>query len=161
MAQANRSEKALIAGTKSMLADLDTALAIFKTDMGYYPTTADGLDLLTAIPSNPPPKWNGPYFRFAVPMDPWMKKYHYVCPGVLHPDSYDLSSAGPDSAFGTADDLMGAPLVLPIDKTKLHFSRDRTAWQPGSRMTTIVIVILTIFFIKFRNRRGHRKTTPP
>jgi general secretion pathway protein G len=37
--------------------------------------------------------------------DPWGNAYIYQKPGQRHPESYDLSSAGPDGRKGTADDV--------------------------------------------------------
>jgi general secretion pathway protein G len=47
-------------------------------------------------------KWDGPYLKGEIPVDPWGKAYIYVCSG-KHGD-YDLFSLGEDSkAGGTGD----------------------------------------------------------
>jgi len=37
--------------------------------------------------------------------DPWGNPYVYVLPGVVHKDSYDILSMGPDGTLGTEDDV--------------------------------------------------------
>jgi|GEM_PF-4062381 len=39
------------------------------------------------------------------PRDPWGRPFIYKHPGVKHPDSFDLFSAGPDRKAGTDDDI--------------------------------------------------------
>jgi general secretion pathway protein G len=46
--------------------------------------------------------WNGPYLRDGrIPLDPWGASYTYS----LKDNGYEIRSAGPDNAMGTADDL--------------------------------------------------------
>jgi len=44
------------------------------------------------------PKWNGPYLKKAVPLDPWGKAYIYKMPG--EKGDFDLLSFGRDGAAG-------------------------------------------------------------
>ena len=44
------------------------------------------------------PKWNGPYLRKAVPLDPWGKPYVYKQPGAK--GDFDLLSYGKDGQPG-------------------------------------------------------------
>jgi general secretion pathway protein G len=83
---------------------LGAALGAFKVDNGRYPTSAEGLAVLSTDPSGLP-KWKGPYIERPVGNDPWGNPYVYVCPGKHNPDSYDLHSFGPDGKDGTADDI--------------------------------------------------------
>ncbi len=78
---------------KTQIQLLDQALADYKLDVGGYPTTADGLQMLVENVSQEE-KWDGPYLKPAVPKDPWGNDYVYACPGE-HGD-YDLSSYGAD-----------------------------------------------------------------
>jgi len=56
-----------------------------------------GLAPDVAKPANEP-KWNGPYLRKAVPLDPWGKPYTYKAPG--EKGDFDLASYGKDGAPG-------------------------------------------------------------
>lgn len=105
---AGRSEdarkKAALTQVKALFG---TALDTYEADNGTYPSTAQGLAALSAAPSNAPAakNWQGPYLKGEVPMDPWGKPYVYRSPGTKNKSSYDLSSAGPDGAEGTEDDI--------------------------------------------------------
>jgi general secretion pathway protein G len=81
---------------------LDKALDQYRLDVGRYPTSEEGLQVLTVAPPNMP-NWAGPYLKKAVPMDPWGRPYVYVQPGV-HGD-FDLSTLGRDGRpGGTGED---------------------------------------------------------
>ncbi len=72
------------------------ALDRFKTAVGRYPTTAEGLHVLITREDS---------LLAKIPRDPWGNEYQYTCPGVHNVDSYDLYSFGPDGQRGTADDI--------------------------------------------------------
>lgn len=76
---------------------IESALAMFKTDTGRFPTTAEGLQ---ALVTNPGLKGYDPdaYLK-QVPTDPWGKPYIYISPG-LHSKDYDVESLGKDSEDG-------------------------------------------------------------
>jgi len=97
-------EAARSAAVKADVMKLETALEAFRVDTGRYPTQIEGLQTLIQPPSNAP-VWRGPYVKM-IPRDPWGKPYLYVSPGQRHPDTFDLSSAGPDGRLGTADDIV-------------------------------------------------------
>ena len=79
---------------------IQQALALFKTDTGRFPTTAEGLQ---ALVTNPGLKGYDPdAYLERVPTDPWGNKYIYICPG-LHSKDYDLESFGKDGEDGGAD----------------------------------------------------------
>jgi len=73
------------------------ALDQYRLDVGQYPTTEHGLAALRAAPSGVA-KWQGPYLKRDVPVDPWGRGYVYAFPG-QHGD-YDLSSLGADGQPG-------------------------------------------------------------
>jgi general secretion pathway protein G len=61
-------------------------------------TTAKAqIDALVNRPQNEP-KWNGPYLRKDVPLDPWGKAYLYKQPGER--GDYDITSLGRDGQPG-------------------------------------------------------------
>ncbi|MDE2028924.1 MAG: type II secretion system major pseudopilin GspG [Candidatus Omnitrophica bacterium] len=97
---AGRSEQARNTAARTDIeSNLSTALDLYRMDVGQYPTTEQGLSALIAAPTIPPvpPQWNGPYLKKKkVPKDPWGRDYVYAAPGTHNPESYDLSSVGPD-----------------------------------------------------------------
>jgi general secretion pathway protein G len=98
-----RTERARQAQTEAELSNLKIALEIFETDLGRYPTTAEGLDYLVRNRTGDT-LWRGPYIERR-PLDPWGHAYIYLCLGVENPTSFDLFSAGPDGVPGTRDDV--------------------------------------------------------
>lgn len=97
-----RAEDAKRARAVADIESLGTALDMYHTDNGDYPTTEQGLAALRQAPtSDPVPKaWNGPYLKKDLPRDPWGNEYIYRCPGEHNPDSYDLMSYGADGQPG-------------------------------------------------------------
>ncbi len=80
---------------------LATALDLFYLDVGRYPTTDEGLEVLYKK-SEDIPGWSGPYLDKGVPKDPWGRDYVYKSPGEHGP--YDLYSLGADGAEGGEGD---------------------------------------------------------
>jgi general secretion pathway protein G len=77
--------------------NLETALDLFRLDVGRYPTDKEGLAALVDKPDGAP-LWSGPYLKkHAVPNDPWDHPFVYRVPG-HHGGAYDLYSAGPDNS---------------------------------------------------------------
>jgi general secretion pathway protein G len=79
------------------------ALQRFHTDTGRYPTSAEGLLALLAQPPNTR-LWHGPYLS-RPPTDKWGIPYLYLSPGTDHPDSFDLTSSGPNGVPNDDDDI--------------------------------------------------------
>jgi general secretion pathway protein G len=76
----------------------ETALDSFKLDVGRYPTTEEGLQVLIRNTGNIP-NWNGPYLnKIVVPLDPWKHEYVYRSPG--QHGEFDVYSLGPDGREG-------------------------------------------------------------
>lgn len=75
------------------------ALDQYRMDTGHYPSTEDGLPALIEKPANEK-KWNGPYLKKNVPLDPWGNPYLFKLPG--DHGEYDLVSLGKDGAAGGA-----------------------------------------------------------
>ena len=82
---------------KAQIENFGMALDIFRLDVGRYPTTEEGLKALREKPSGAE-KWEGPYLKKEVPLDPWGRPYVYRCPGD-HGD-YDIISYGLDGVEG-------------------------------------------------------------
>ena len=105
---AGRSEQARKTAARTDIeSNLSTALDLYRMDASQYPTTEQGLSaLLTEPTASPvPAQWNGPYLKKKkIPKDPWNHDYVYVSPGTHNPESYDLSSLGPDGVE-SGDDI--------------------------------------------------------
>ena len=96
-----RPEQARRMKAKIDIRNIESALALFKTDTGRFPTTSEGLE---ALVSNPGIKgYNSDGYLDKLPSDSWGNKYVYISPG-LHSKDYDLESYGKDGEDGgTAD----------------------------------------------------------
>jgi len=85
---------------KNCLAMIDQALEMYKLDTARYPSTEQGLRVLTDKTSA-----RGPYLANEIPKDPWGRDYLYRYPGTRDANDCDLKSLGPDGKEGTPDDV--------------------------------------------------------
>ena len=90
-------EKARETQAKAQISEFESVLDTFRLDVGRYPATEEGLQALRTRPANLE-RWDGPYLRKDVPLDPWQHPYVYRFPG-QHGD-YDLLSLGADGQEG-------------------------------------------------------------
>jgi len=91
---------------RAQLDALEKALDQYRLDTGHYPAPESGLAALIAKPPNEA-KWDGPYLKKIVPMDPWGRPYIYKLPG--DHSEYDLVSYGKDGqpgGTGEASDIV-------------------------------------------------------
>jgi general secretion pathway protein G len=80
------------------IADLEKSLELFRIDLGRFPSTEEGLDVLLRKPVAGS-GWNGPYLKAReLPMDPWGHPYRYALP-VAGGDP-EITSLGADGAPG-------------------------------------------------------------
>lgn len=86
---------------KAQIVAFEQALHQYRLDVGRYPTSEQGLEVLLKKPTNEP-KWSGPYLVKAVPMDPWGRPYTYRSPGER--GDFDLYSYGRDGQPGGSGD---------------------------------------------------------
>ena len=91
----NRPEKARQQRAAIDIANIKTALGLFRTDTGRFPTTSEGLEALVTDPGID--KWDPDGYLEKLPLDPWGKPYVYLSPGINNKD-YDLESFGKDGA---------------------------------------------------------------
>lgn len=84
------------AAAKAQIELLGQALDQYRLDVGSYPTTQEGLKSLMTNPGVE--KWEGPYLKKNLPLDPWGKEYLYQSPGTH--GEYDLYSYGRDGKPG-------------------------------------------------------------
>ena len=85
---------------KAQLEAFSQALDTFRLDVGRYPTSEEGLQALLAKPANAD-KWNGPYLKTAVPLDPWGRAYAYRAPGSSN--EYEVRSLGKDGQASASE----------------------------------------------------------
>lgn len=97
-AQVGKSE---VKVARAQIDAFDKALEAYRLDVGRYPTTEQGLAALMSAPAGVA-KWQGPYLKKAVPLDPWSKPYLYKQPGD-HGD-FDILSYGRDGKSGGQDE---------------------------------------------------------
>jgi len=109
-----RLEKAKMETAGNQIRSLESALANYKRDNGYYPSTQQGLQALVEKPSSGRiPKFfprEGYLAKKKVPQDPWSQPYQYHSPG-LYGHDYEIWSFGPDEEEGTEDDIKSWELV--------------------------------------------------
>lgn len=86
--------------------DFESALEVFKLDVGRFPTSEEGLEALMRQPGNLT-GWNGPYLRGnTIPNDPWNRAYLYRFPGErAEVDIYSLGADGNPGGDGENADV--------------------------------------------------------
>src|SRR5688500_4041288 len=89
--------KSEVNAAKAQIDALEKALDQYRLDTGRYPSNELGLKALVERPASEP-KWNGPYLKKSVPLDPWGKAYLYKIPG--QKGDFDLVSLGRDGQPG-------------------------------------------------------------
>ena len=93
----SRPEQARRMKAKVDIRNIESALALFKTDTGRFPTTSEGLQVLVSDPGIK--EYNPDAYLGRTPLDPWGNKYIYISPGI-HRKDYDLESYGKDGEDG-------------------------------------------------------------
>lgn len=96
----DRPEKARRVKAQADIRTIESMLALFKTDTGRFPTTAEGLQALVINPGLD--NYSSEGYLDSYPKDPWGNPYIYLCPG-LHGKHYDLESYGKDGEDGGTD----------------------------------------------------------
>ena len=98
-AQLGKSE---VTVAKAQIEAFEKSLDTYRLDVGRYPTTDEGLGALLVAPPAAGTRWNGPYLKKAVPLDPWGHAYQYRAPGSK--GEYDIVSMGKDGQPGGSGD---------------------------------------------------------
>jgi len=93
-AQIGKSE---VKVARAQMDSLEKALDQYRLDTGHYPTQEQGIGALIKKPANEP-RWDGPYLKKDLPLDPWGKAYLYKIPG--EKGDFDLLSYGKDGVPG-------------------------------------------------------------
>jgi len=93
-----------IKAARTQIEMVGAALDTYRLDMSRYPSTEEGLAVLSEKPEDPvkTPNWRGPYLKKRVDKDPWGNSYVYKAPG--EKADYELSSLGADGQEGGSGD---------------------------------------------------------
>jgi general secretion pathway protein G len=83
---------------KAQIGAFEKSLDTYRLDVGRYPTTEEGLGALLAAPATAGAKWNGPYLKKALPLDPWGHPFQYRAPGSK--SEFEILSLGRDGQPG-------------------------------------------------------------
>ena len=114
-------EKAKIDTTRQLISSVESALGIYATHIGQYPTEDQGLKALRERPdfdvgdggSDPSKQWAGPYLQ-TTPKDAWGNELVYqpveadqlvADDSGRVPKAYKLFSKGPDGQEDSEDDI--------------------------------------------------------
>lgn len=99
----SKIDEAKIVSAKGGVENFKTALLMYQSSTGSYPTTEQGLKALVTKPEGVR-NWRA-QMEAGQLIDAWNHEYFYTQPGVHNPRSYDVFSAGPDGAANTPDDI--------------------------------------------------------
>ena len=90
-----RPEQARLTAVQQDILSIQNAMALYKLDNGFYPSTSQGIAALVKKPdSSPvPSNWTSGGYLKKIPLDPWQQPYHYLRPG-KH-GTIDIWSDGP------------------------------------------------------------------
>jgi general secretion pathway protein G len=94
--------KSEVTVAKAQIEAFDKSLDTYRLDVGRYPNAEEGLNALMAAPPSAGAKWNGPYLKKGVPLDPWGNAYQYRSPGSR--GDYEIVSLGKDGQPGGTGD---------------------------------------------------------
>jgi len=90
-----RADEAKVTATRSQMSNIAQALKLYRLHSSHYPTTSEGLAVLTQSGKN------GKRYMDSLPKDAWGNDFVYLSPGV-HGD-FDLLSYGADGRPGGAE----------------------------------------------------------
>jgi general secretion pathway protein G len=96
----DKPEEARITRAAADIEGIEQALAMFKLENGFYPSTEQGLEALVTKPEigRIPKKYPKRGYLKNIPVDPWENPYVYLSPGVH--DDIDIISYGADGEPG-------------------------------------------------------------
>lgn len=98
----SRTDEARATEAKIQIKNFETALRLYKTDNGFYPSTEQGLEALISPPLDgeiPENYREGGYLeKKSLPPDPWGNRYIYLSPG--QQNEYDIICLGADGQEG-------------------------------------------------------------
>lgn len=103
----HKPAEAKVTATKANLKSLQTAMQLYKTENGFYPTQAQGLEALVVRASTPPVPTSFPADGYLTsrnaPKDEWNRDFIYLSPG-RKGESFEIISYGSDGEPGGEGD---------------------------------------------------------
>jgi general secretion pathway protein G len=90
---AGKQEGAKIKATRASIASIATAVSMYEVELGKFPVSLTDLTVDTE-------SFNAPLDR--VPTDSWGNTFQYLA---KERGRFEIRSAGPDGAMGSADDI--------------------------------------------------------
>lgn len=96
-------DRSKVTTARAQINVLSKSIDQLRLDIGRYPTSQEGLNLLVTPPADGTEGWNGPYLSKSIPLDPWGSPYRYTAPGTYNVD-YDIVSYGPGRKPGGVGD---------------------------------------------------------
>ena len=95
--------EARAAAARIQVKNLQTALQMYKSEQGQFPTQEQGLEALCVKPVSAPVPEQYPEGGYLdsrrVPLDPWKREYIYLVPG-RHDEPYEVLTYGGDGEEG-------------------------------------------------------------
>ena len=93
-------DRARIEKARADIGRIEQAIEMFRLDMGRYPTTDEGLEVLVTAPADPRLAARFPEGGYInrLPEDPWGGEYQYMSPG--EHGRFDVWSLGADARPG-------------------------------------------------------------
>jgi len=86
-------DKARLATARAQIAQLESALELYRMDNGRYPTTSQGLEALVTRPGEAPEPRNYPRGGYLSKtdalLDPWSEPFQYSSPGSHNSHGFD------------------------------------------------------------------------
>ena len=103
-------DRAKITTAETQIRMLKGALETMRLDLGRFPSSEEGLQILVSPPSDGATRqrWRGPYLDGQVPIDPWGNPYQYD-PRGRENNPFTLYSFGPDGRSGSPNGYVGYP----------------------------------------------------
>lgn len=97
----SQADKAKVQTADTQVRMLRGALETMRLDLGRFPTSGEGLNLLVQRPADQvvAQRWQGPYLDDGVPADPWGNPYEYSPQPSVDRD-FTLYSFGADGRPG-------------------------------------------------------------
>jgi len=96
-------DRARIEKARADIGRIEQAIEMFRLDMGRYPTTDEGLEVLVTAPGDPrlAARYPDGGYINRLPEDPWGGAYEYLFPG--ENGRYDIWTLGADGRPGGED----------------------------------------------------------
>ena len=150
------------------LTALALAVTAFGRDVGRFPSTAEGLQVLLERPVGPDAgRWRGPYLDPPrVPVDPWGNAYSYVARPEDAQRPFNLSSRGQDGVSADGGDglddvdLWAAPTEAPAEASAPVLPGALLPRLLRGPLALIVGLTVVVALLKGYARRVARQTQP-